>query len=103
MPELSNVPVWLTDVGVVAIVVFLGFGLSRNWFYTSGQVDRMAEQYQRVNDLWEKVATERQQTIQILSASLDPIVQSNAEILRSVDLLHQDCHTQRRVDRRRSS
>jgi hypothetical protein len=102
VPELSNAPAWLTDVSVVAVIIFFGFGLSRNWFYTSGQVDRMAEQYQRVNDIWEKVATERQQTIQLLSTSLTPINQSNAEILRSVNLLHQDCLGQQHVDRRRS-
>jgi hypothetical protein len=95
------IPSWLTDIGVVTMVIIFGVGLARNWIYTAGQVDKMAEQYEKVNKIWEQVATERQQTITMLSDSIGPVLQGNEAILRAVENLQRDQEIARRTDRGR--
>ena len=102
MPEFTGgLPSWITDIGVVSMVIIFGIGLARNWFYTAGQVDKTLQQYQKVSDLWERVATERQTTIELLTKSTEPIIQGNEAILRAVENLQREQEFARRLDRGR--
>lgn len=83
-------PSWASDVGVVGILLFFGIGLARGWFYTSGQVNNLLSQYDKVIALYEKVAAERQESIKLLSGNTEPILKGNEAILRAVEeLQHQ--------------
>jgi len=80
-------PSWASDVTVVGLIILFGVGLARNWFYTGGQVNHVVTQYEKVAALWEKVADERQKTIELMAAGYEPVLRSNEAILRAVEQL----------------
>lgn len=83
----SGLPDWASKVGVVGLIVFFGLGLARNWFFTAGQVTHLITQYEKVAALWEKVATERQETIKMLTDNNEAVLKGNEAILRAVEEL----------------
>lgn len=89
-----SLPSWASDVGVVGMFILFGTGLARNWWYTSGQVNHLLVQYEKVAALWEKVADERQETIKLLTDNTEPILKGNEAILRAVEQLQ---HQQEQV------
>lgn len=96
-------PSWASDVGVVGILLFFGIGLARNWWYTGGQVNHLLAQYERVSALWEKVADERQETINLLTSNTEPILKGNEAILRAVEQLqHQQSQARQYRDWQRN-
>lgn len=90
-----TIPSWLSDLSLPTAIILFGFALSRGWLYTSSQVVRLLDSSKRVSDLWEKVATERQETIKLLAASTEPIIQGNEAILRTVEDLQRQLQQQR--------
>lgn len=88
VPDLAGaLPDWTSKVGVVGIIFFFGLGLARNWFFTSGQVNHLITQYEKVAALWEKVAAERQETIKLLTDNNEAVLRGNEAILRAVEEL----------------
>ena len=83
---------WIADLSLPGAIVLFGIALARNWMYTSGQVSKMIEAKQEVARLWEKVATERQETIKLLTEANEPIIQGNEAILRAVESLQIEQH-----------
>lgn len=101
MPDIpAAIPDWVSNVGVVSLILFFGLGLARGWWYTAGQVTRTIEQYEKVAKLWEQVATERKEINLILTQVTEPIIQGNAAILKAVEELQREQDT-RRPDRTR--
>lgn len=94
------IPSWIGDMSLPTAIVLFGFMLARNWLYTSGQVNRLLDASQRVADLWEKVATERQETIKLLAESTEPVIQGNAAILKAVEELQRQQNQPPRGGRR---
>jgi hypothetical protein len=80
-------PAWVSDVSIVGIFILFGIGLARGWLYTGGQVNHLLSQYEKVAALWEKVATERQETIELLSSNNEAVLKGNEAILRAVEEL----------------
>ena len=92
---LDAVPSWLSDVGIVGMIVLFGYSLARNKLFTAGQVDHLITQYEKVAALWEKVATERQETIMLLSENSDPVLKGNEAILRAIEELQRQQELER--------
>lgn len=90
-------PAWVSDVSVVGIFILFGIGLARGWLYTGGQVNHLLSQYEKVAALWEKVATERQETIELLSSDNEAVLKGNEAILRAVEELQLQQELARRM------
>lgn len=99
MSDLTGmtIPAWLTDVGIVGLVIFFGLALARNWIYTRGQVNELLKARSEAAAIWEKIAEERQQVNMQLNKYIEPVMQSNEAILRAVKSL------QRQQQQRRES
>ena len=102
MPELpATIPGWISDVGVVGLIIFFGLGLARGWWYTAFQYRNMKEQLEKVAEIWKQVAEERKKINELLTEGTEPIIQGNAAILRAVDELQKDYERYRRSERGR--
>lgn len=91
----------LKDIGIVSMCFLFTVALARNWLYTSGQMEKMISGYERLADTWEAVATQQKETIELLTLSVDPIIQGNEAILRAVESLQKERETPRQRNTQR--
>lgn len=81
---------WLTSLSLPGALVLFALALATNRLYTAGQVNKMLDSKAEVAKLWEQVATERQETIRLLTEATTPILDGNEAILRALERIQQD-------------
>lgn len=75
----------LTNLSVPGAMVLFALALATNRLYTSGQVNKILESKDAVAKLWEQVASERQETIKLLTEANKPIIDGNEAILKALE------------------
>lgn len=104
--SIPQLPGWVGDLSLVGAIVLFGLALARNWIYTSGQVNRMIEAYdkllaseQRVSELWRHNAEMQSENVNRLIEGLEPVTAGNAAILRAVEEIQREQLLQREYRR----
>lgn len=85
LPELTDIPKIVTDLGWVGMAILVAFMFASNRWYSSNQVERLLAKEREISEIWKQNAEELKPLLEDLVRTLQPLGQSDQAILKAVE------------------
>lgn len=82
-------PAWAQQLGLLGILMAILFAWLRGWVVTRAAADREVDAERRIGDIWKENYQQSAELNQQLTGAFQPVLDSNAAILKVVESLQE--------------
>lgn len=80
-------PPWAQQLSLLTLLILIVVAFARGWVVTRSQADREIEAERRITEVWKANAESSNELTQQLTEGFEPVLTSNAAILKAVEAL----------------
>lgn len=80
-------PPWAQQLSLLTLLILIVMAFARGWVVTRAQADREIEAERRITEVWKANAESSNELTQQLTEGFEPVLTSNAAILKAVEAL----------------